>query len=623
MKNMNKFASGALILCSAVALGGCGVPEKTRVTMPKANPPASQQASTTGATTADTAESKVSPAPLYFELDEKDKQPGFVEENLEVVLPSMSYVNDRLFEYGRKLDRWKELDRESASTTPSEEDAAQMVRCFKRLQNVLNGYGNLRTKLLQAQQIENAEEIGNSEIFDLQKNDIEFLEGPCGQLLATAEVKQSAGWTDRQQGADLSQQETLIGRYSANNEYEEVVQVWQQIPEGQVGRVHLQSKIQYGNALMFLHQERKAAAIYQEVVDQMSASKEQPTDLVSLRKVLADLYTASGDYQRALEQYGKISDDYQNLGKLEEWSKLQLSILQRSGNDSPELSEFSTLLRDYLGFIPERDGYKVLWEADKFLTNYPYSPVSSNVDFIKSDTQARADKWFNGFISQVDNLGAEKKFPDALKMMETIPTDIVGPEKQAAIKEKNEELLLAEAVEKETEKMAKVQDLQHQWNNGMLLAKNGRYDEAISVFTNLIDTEYGTKAEAKIKEVSLEAAKNDRKQAASMFQRYIKTTDLESRKKLLIETRKLLKAILVKYPDVEIGPKVIGNIARVEQEMNAIDPNLVQMADQQGSSTSPGYDGVDQAFNPPAVEQQPASMDDEGTGVMGGDSSMQ
>ena len=35
----------------------------------------------------------------------------------------------------------------------------------------------------------------------------------------------------------------------------------------------------------------------------------------------------------------------------------------------------------------------------------------------------------------------------------------------------------------------------------------------------------------------------------------------------------------MKYPDVEITEKVKGNIRRVEQEMNVIDPNLLSIAD--------------------------------------------
>ena len=149
--------------------------------------------------------------------------------------------------------------------------------------------------------------------------------------------------------------------------------------------------------------------------------------------------------------------------------------------------------------------------------------------------------------------------------------------------------------------MAKIQELQNQWNNGMLLTKGGRYDEALAVFTNLLDTEYSIKAESKIKEISLEAAKADRRKAAELFIRFTKTSEPESKKKLLVESRKLLKNILIKYPEVEIAPKVLGNIKRVEQEMNAIDPNLVFMADLERSSVAED-DGIDRAFSMPETK---------------------
>jgi hypothetical protein len=65
-----------------------------------------------------------------------------------------------------------------------------------------------------------------------------------------------------------------------------------------------------------------------------------------------------------------------------------------------------------------------------------------------------------------------------------------------------------------------------------------------------------------------------------------------------VESRKYLKNILVKYPEVEIASKVRGNIERVEQEMNAIDPNLVFMADQD-IAPQVQDDGIDSAFTLP------------------------
>ncbi|MFW2367452.1 MAG: tetratricopeptide repeat protein [Desulforhopalus sp.] len=604
---MKKIVWSAIAVCCAFTLWGCAVPEKTKVSPPYSRTAPVSAQPTTGypppSQTIETgSEPKTVSTPSYLDIDEDPlEEAGAVE--FEVVLPTMAYVNDRIFEYGRKLERWKELDSQSVTMELSEDDTVQMVRCFRRLQNVLNGYSGLRTQMLQAQKVTTAKQISNEEIFELQKSDVAFLENYCGRLLADSE-DQSVGWDQREEGADLAQLETLIDRYSANREYEEVIQVWSQVPEYQIGRIHLRTKILYGNALMYLHQEEKAAEIYQQVVDQMSDSDQQATDLVSLRRVLADLYTASGNYKAAEREYKKISNDYENIGRLEEWSKYQLSILGKSMEGSPELGEFSSMLRNYLGFIPEQDGYKVVWQAEKFLADYPYSPVASNVDFIKYAAQQDADKWFNRFMGDVDRLGAEKQFVEALELLETLPKDIINADKQLIIEDKNEALLLAEAVDRETNRMALIQGLQDQWNNGLLLAKAGRYDEAIDLFTNLLDTEYSVKAEIKIEELALEAAKADRRQAANLFIRFTKTTDIESRKKLLIESRRLLKNILVKYPEVEIAPKVLGNIDRVEQEMIAIDPGLVALADQQ-ERQSVQLEGIDSVFGAPAEEPAP------------------
>jgi tetratricopeptide (TPR) repeat protein len=585
---MKKIVWGAFVAFCAINLNGCAIPEKRTVSHPPSTTSPSQS------------------SPVYIQ-DTKKEQPGYLEiedpqiivdtQETEVESPSIQYINDRIFEYGRKLDRWKKLDSQSVNMNLKDEESVQMVSCFRSLQDVLNSYSELRNKILQSGKMDIATGISKDEIFALQKNDIIFLENSCGQLLADSQDI-SPDWSQRETGADLTQFETLIARHADNKEYEEIIQVWLNIPQSEIGRVNIKTKILYGNALMFLHQEEKAAEIYEQVVEQMSSPEEQVTDLVSLRKVLADLYTASGNYKLAANEYRKISNDYLKIGQLEEWSQLQLTILDRYQDGSPELNHYSDILRNFLGFIPERDGYKIFWQAQKFQDNYPYSLVTSNVELIKESVVAAADNWFNGLVAEVDRLSREKKFDQALKLLETIQTDIIGTEKQLIIKAKNEELLLAEAVDSETNKMAKMQDMQNQWNNAMLLANGERYEEAIAVFTSLLDTEYSAKADMKIKELSLEAANADRRKAADLFVRFTKTTDLESRKKLLVESRKLLKNILVKYPDTEIVPKVRGNIERVEQEMNAIDPNLVLMAD--GEKSPMGRDdGIDRAFNQP------------------------
>ena len=228
-----------------------------------------------------------------------------------------------------------------------------------------------------------------------------------------------------------------------------------------------------------------------------------------------------------------------------------------------------------MGFIPEQDGYKIIWQADKFLTTYPNSAVTSNVEMIKADALQRADTWFNGIFAEVDKLAADKRYAEAIKKLQIIPDDIISPEQRLKIRDKNDALVLSDAVERETVKIGKSQDLQRRWNEGMGAIDEGRFDDAVKVFNGLQDTDYAAKATEKIKEISTLAAKSQRRKAAELFIRYTKTPDPEGKKKLLVESRKLLTDILVKYPNIDFTDKVIDNIKRVETEMNALDPTLL------------------------------------------------
>ncbi len=540
-----------------------------------------------GLETSESVPSKVivQPAPLgvsseqHYVTDE-DGYPGVI--NGPQVLPDMQYIKDRIFEYGRKLNRWKELDEQAVIAELDEAASEEMVRCFRDLQKVLNGYNRIQDALLRQDFMDSTQMITGSEVMDLEQRDISFLESGCGQLLKGG-ADEGAGWAQREKKADLPQIETLIERYAGSEEYEEVVQVWQQIPDNQLDRVHLNTRISYGNALMALHQEAEAAKVYQTIVDLMSASDDQRTDILSLRRVLADLYAASGDYDRAEKQYNEISADYKSLASIESWGILQLSILERSEPGSPELEEYSSLLRNYLGFTPQRDGYKLVWQTDQFLADYPYSAVASNIDIIRESAKNKADSWLASFLAEVDVLAAEERFQDALLKMETLQEDILSGEKLIEIRKKSDDLTLAEAVNRETKKIEKMQALQRQWNDALLLIDKNEYDEAIELLTTMLDSEYGLKADGKIAEASLLSARAERRKAADLFIRFTKTTDLESQKKLLIDSRRHLVDILVKYPDVGITDKVMGNIERVEKEMNALDPNLLAQAELVGS----------------------------------------
>lgn len=606
IKKMNiRYRTVTAAVCCSLFFSACAY-DKKRIIQPGTSSSTQQQAPTIS----EDLQSKTVLEPFPVSMKSGQRYENDVDNlsyvdaaTMKPVLPEMQYVKDRIFEYGRKLNRWKELDEQAVVIELDEAASEEMVRCFRDLQKVLNGYNRIQDALLQQDFMDASAMISGEEVMHLGQRDITFLESGCGRLLKSEDDK-GAGWARRDKQADLPQIETLIERYSGSEEFEEVIQVWQQIPDNQLDRVHLNTRISYGNALMSLHQEEEASEVYQRIVDLMSASDDQRTDILSLRKILADLYAASGDYDKAEKQYHEISNDYKALSSIESWAILQLSILERSEPGSPELEEYSSLLRNHLGFSPQRDGYKLVWQADKFLADYPYSAVASNIDIIRSSAQNRADNWLMDFLLEVDLLAREERFQDALLKMETLQEDILSGEKLIEIRKKSDDLTLAEAVHSETKKIEKMQALQREWNEALLLIDKGSYDEAIELLTTMLDSEYGLKADNKIAEAALHAARAERRKAADLFIRFTKTTDLESQKKLLIDSRRHLVDILVKYPDVGITDKVMGNIKRVEKEMNRIDPGLIAHAELVGGDDGINKRGAEDAFDIPTRGQE-------------------
>jgi len=518
-------------------------------------------------------------------------QSSLAVPDLERLMPSVEYVKSRIAQYNKKMDRWRVRDSQAAVLRIPAGESEKMVGCFHDLQKVLNGYNRLHDLLLQQASMSTTSGlISAKEIYDLQQSDIAFLDGPCGQVVAVDDGR-GAGWIKSEAQGDLSPVEAVIAQHASRGEFEELIQVWRQMPEATATRVQLNSRILYGNALMVLQQEEEAAKVFRQIVDQMTTPDGQAADLLSMRKILADLYVASGNYKDAEAQYIAISAEYKNMARVEEWAILQRSILERSDQQGPELKEYSDLLKSSLGFNPAKDGYTVVWQADKFLQTYPYSPVASNVDLIRTAAREKADKWSKNVLTEADELAGQKHYKDALGKLETVPGVIVNAETQQKITQKTGDLALAEKLESESVKLAKTQDLDRQWNEGLRLMEAAQYDKAIEVFTPMLETEYAAKVEKKIAEAALLAAEAERRAAADVFIRFTRAPDVESKKKLLIESRKRLLDILVKYPEVEITEKVIGNIKRVEKEMNAIDPSLVQQSGRVGSEAPKAHDG--------------------------------
>ena len=505
---------------------------------------------------------------------ESDSEAGAIEPD-RASLP-VGYVNSRILEYQQKFGIWKERDAQSTVASLDPQQTQTMVDCFRDLQRLMTGYQSLRDQLLGKNSGQPA--LTKTDIIELQKKDIEFIDGDCGKLLRPpgSAGLMVAGGTGAPSGV-----EAVLAKHYNNKAWEDVVEVWSQIPAQQREQLGREANLFYADALLYLDQPTRAAEIYQKIVDEMSGSSQKPTDLLSLRKKLADLYTASGNFFDAQAQYEKLTADYQKSSASQEWTRLQLLMLERSMKGSPELTDYSELLRAYLRYIPEADGYTVVWKAEEFLQQYPYSPVSSNVDVIKEQSMIEAEAWFTDALAEADRLAEEKQFQLALDKLQMIPAQNLAPDRNEQLKQRLDELILAEAADRETAKLEQIQGLQRTWNEAMALADSGDPDGAIAALNTLQGTEFAVRADEKIAEISEQAARDARRIAADFFVRSTKTDDIQSRKDLLVQSRRVLKDILLKYPQVDISNKVEGNIRMVEKKMNELDPMLLSTIEQQ------------------------------------------
>ena len=570
-----------LVMCCSMLMSGCLYEQKRMIN------PAAPVVSERSQPSAENENGASGSVPVQeANLPRRAERSGVVAADTEQIMPSVEYVTGRISEYNKKMDRWKERDSQAAVLRIPADESEKMVGCFLDLQKVLNGYNRLLDILLHQASMPANGTISAKEVFELQQSDIAFLGGFCGQMVA--DKPKGAGWAKSEELGKLSSAEVVIAQHAANGEFEELVQVWRQMPETTAARVQMKTRILYGKALMALQQEEEAVKVFRQMVDQMTSADGQAEELLSLRKNLADLYIASGNYQDAEAQYLEISKEYKNMASIEDWAILQRSVLKRGEQGGPELKDYSDLLKKYLGFNPAKDGYTVVWQADKFLQTYPYSPVASNVDFIRTATREQADKWSKKALVTTDEPVEKKPDQGALIKHEAMPNIITPPlsAPQPQVSANTGEAIIVQKVESEAIKLKKTQELESRWNEGIRLMEGAQYDKAIEIFTPMFGTEYSAKADKKIAEASLLAAEAERRKAADLFIRFTKASDVESRKKLLVESRRCLLDILVKYPDVEITEKVRGNIKRVEKEMNAIDPNLIQQTGRVGGEES-------------------------------------
>ena len=105
------------------------------------------------------------------------------------------------------------------------------------------------------------------------------------------------------------------------------------------------------------------------------------------------------------------------------------------------------------------------------------------------------------------------------------------------------------------------------------------------------------------------AAQENRSKAAELFVRASSTRELEKKTELLLASRELLLSILIKYPQSDLGEKVKRNLSRIEEDIRAIDPVLLDLMTDGTPSGSHRLDSVPPSAKGSSPRQENGQVD--------------
>ena len=512
----------------------------------------------------------------------------------DLLLPILTHVNERIFSYEQKLVAWELLREQAVTMNLEDQQVATINNCGQQLQDILAQYNDLHLRLLQKNSVTTKDLLSGETLLRLDKQDLEFLESDCGKVTSGGEMIAKSGFPTGEEVTRQQQQE--ISSAYASGDYEKTIQDYERLLANSAQAIPYDLTFTYGQALMKTGREPHARKVFKDLLARIRQNDQALWEF-KLMKLIGDLDFALGTYASAKEQYDEIVRIYEGLSEKNDWAKQQLSALNVADEQKEEVKVYADLLRSYLAYNADRDGFTVVRKAEDFVNTYPYSLVASSADHLISISRQEAESWYEKLMQQVNELAAEERFQEALLVIERVPRTILPIEKQQELAAKSVELTTTEAIVKKTKELAEEQMVQERWNAGMSFLEFKEYDQAIEAFSQLLGTSYDNRARERIDEAASLAAQEDRRRAAELFVRSNRTHDLESRKKLLLSSRQLLQDILIKYPQSDLIEKVKRNLQRIEEEIIAIDPTLLSApVTVNGTAPEPVEPSVDSMF---------------------------
>jgi len=469
---------------------------------------------------------------------------------------ALTLINNRVHTYGQRIKEWQALERKVASLPREKSD--KVNECKAQLQDILNGYSTLQNRLLQERQVDGTQLQASDSLLQLNQQDIDYLESGCNRLLAELKAV-----PEPQIGTSLDPQ---IRAAFENGDYDRVLTLYGQIALTPGAIPAPEVTLLYGRALVKNHQEAVARTVLSDLLDRLRSQPGQEGLGSQVLRSQADLELSLGSYAEARGNYEASLRSGAEGGQGKEWIGVQLAALQPGGAAPEELEQYRGLLRNYLAYVPKRDGYAVAEQAEKFLLTYPASRLVVNVNTIHKSSREQAETGLRQGLQRIEAQAEERKAQEQPATTDQPPpVEGATPAGQGGRADQG-----APAKGADPPQAVDTKALQDEYDRGLTHLAAKEYGQAVERLTPLLKTSLADRARPSLEEASRLAAQEDRQKAADLFVRSTTSRDQESKRKLLLASRDLLQGILTKYPQSGLGDKVQRNLSRIDQELKAV-----------------------------------------------------
>ena len=556
-------------------------------------------------------------------------------ERPDLIQPALNTIGERIKSHEARLEEIRAIENSPASMMVSPEKMGRLADCKTSLLDILTNYDALQKRLQRETNLDAAQNLANNMLQQVNRQDMQYLEGDCNRLVADlqkAETMSSrpsrpeSAWPQPgygqsgygQQGYDQpgygqpaapppaypdyndpgaasypgapaygsapAAPDPAIRQAFAAGDYTEVISLYNR-NWGAAGEAAPSTTWQYGQALLKNYQTDEAQRALSGLDAQLERRGGGDPLAADVLRALGDIAFGAGRFDEAQRYYSREV----NLpgSRSDAWSQRQLAALRdQSSATSYELSDYAALIRAWLAYVPGRDGFAVAEQAERFLQSYPASRLVANVNEIhrqsRDQAESRRQRSGGNFQEPADGQpgGNDNNLPPPTIEYppETQPPASSGEYVQGSAYGGNAAYAaappasgLAAAPLSAEQVAAREQALREQYERGRNLVASGRFDEAIQTFSTLRGSSLDAEARESLNDAAARAGESNRQRAAELYVQANQTADPAMRRRLLVQSRELLREIPLKYPQAGLDDKVAGNLATVEEALRPLE----------------------------------------------------